>query len=292
MPRYNNVHRQQLFHWIGAHIEADRTSKSSRPRDLDDRHRRTYLDCLDGALRHGLWLKTPRDPDQLGDGSKVKVTRPIVCFTEWSLHESLPHTTRYGRLGLGFAKRFVSERGGQPVAYVRDQKRGDPFTKALLDLVAAFRAGALQGPRATALALQLDYLSHFVKRNRALPKPRPAPVAKRRARKPKGAGATARRVAPVNLFERRFGRTLHYLEEREWRIVHDPSLEGHFHPGPRGGAPDWYLPFETGEHLFTVVLPDNRTVHMALQSASLRRRLFQKEQPHVSVLSLEDIGTF
>src|SRR5690349_5406552 len=112
MANYNNIHRQQLFHWIGSHIDSRRAGQRGK---LDDAARTEYVSCLRGALKHGLWVKTPRDPDFLGKGDLIKVTRPIACFTEWTLGQSLPHTTRYGRLGLGFPKRFVLSRGGQPL---------------------------------------------------------------------------------------------------------------------------------------------------------------------------------
>ena len=114
---YNNIHRQQLFHWIGIHIEA-----KAPGRFLTDALRDEYIDCLEDALNNGLWAKVPGTPDQLGDGKLIKVSRPITCFTEWSLGQSLPHTQRYGRMALGFPKRFVLERGGQPVTYVSDLK--------------------------------------------------------------------------------------------------------------------------------------------------------------------------
>jgi hypothetical protein len=293
MPRYNNVHKQQLFHWIGAHIDfPDAAHPGRRIPVLEDRHREAYLESLTGALRDGLWVKRPRVPDHLGDGSVVKVTRPITCFTEWSLDESLPHTTRYGRLGLGFSKRFVSGRGGQPVTYVRDMRRGDPYTGALVGLLRAFRTGAVRGRNVAALTAQLEYLSHFAKRNRVAAKkrePRPErPVRKTAA----GMKAPDGPAAAVKRFARRYGSTLQYLEEREWRIVHDASLGAHFISGPASGVPDFFLPFVSGEELFTVVLPDNRTVNMALHSAPLRRRIFPRDTPHVTILSLEDIGTF
>src|SRR5438094_9710354 len=133
MAAYNNIHRQQLFHWIGTHID-----EQADQRKLSDTLREGYVDCLKGALRNGLWVKTPREPDHLGDGSLIKVHRPITFFTEWSLGQSLPHTTRYGRLGLGFSKKFVLSRGGQPVIYVRDSNKNDPYTTALKILARFF----------------------------------------------------------------------------------------------------------------------------------------------------------
>lgn len=293
MIRYNNIHRQQLFHWIGKHIEDQAGSGL-----LTDEHRLEYVLCLEGALRDGLWLKTPKVPDYLGDGSAIKVSRPIVCFTEWSLDQSLPHTTRYGRLGLGFPKRFVLERGGQPVTYVRDHRRGDPYTAALKELA---RFLLTVKPSALVSAAQLrgiwkhfEYLSHFAKRIQRPVEPGKA-VRGKPHKKPPLAGAPKPKREP-DPFERRYGRTLHYLEEREWRIVHDVALDEHFRKGrgdqPNPHLPQYYLPFEAGRELFSVVLPDNRTVNMVLNRKRLIRQVFPADAPHVTLLSLQDIGTF
>jgi hypothetical protein len=288
MATYNNIHRQQLFHWIGSHIDArvDRTRGK-----LDDSLRAEYVTCLRGALMRGLWVKTPRDPDYLGKGDLIKVTRPITCFTEWTLGQSLPHTTRYGRLGLGFPKRYVLARGGQPVTYVRDSIRNDPYTAALKALAKHFKDATAEANIATSKLTELqecfDYLSHF---NKRIKRPAlPSPVGKQ------AAATTARVSKPVQVpdpFVRRFGTTLHYLEEREWRIVYSPSLRDYFTEGGRANQPDFHLPFIPGRELFTVVLPDNQTVNMALNDRRISKQLYPSDAPHVTVLSLQDIGTF
>ena len=282
-PRYSNVHRQQLFHWIGSHIEAQLARG-----ELTNAAREQYVDCLEGALRHGLWVQSPREPDELGRGL-IRVRRAITCFTEWSLDLSRPHTTRYGRLGLGFPKLFVLQRGGQPVTYVRDLRRGDPYTAALVAIETAFQSGEVPGKSARQLETlrqHFDYLTHFSKRIRKQPRPH--------ARRPKPAPAKKPRAMPrdASPFERRFGGCLHYLEEREWRIVHDEKLAKHFARGPKDGPPSYYVPFRTGEHLFTVVLPDNDTVSRALRRHKIRNALFPSDRPHATVLSLEDVNTF
>lgn len=290
MNRYNNIHRQQLFHWIGKHID-DKAGGEPLTDDL----RQDYVACLESALEDGLWLKIPRQPDCLGDGSQIKVRRPIVCFTEWSLGQSLPHTSRYGRLALGFPKRFVLAHGGQPVIYVRDQVKKDPYTAALKQLALFFANAKGNSPAESktlrSLGDQFDYLAHFAKRIRreaSLPKPAPTPKRKRAA-----APVVAKEPNP---FDRRYGETLHYLEEREWRIVHDAALQDFFVKGPYSRQdqhlPQYYLEFEPGRELFTVVLPDNRTVNMAMSKKRLAQKLFPSEAPHVTILSLQDIGTF
>jgi hypothetical protein len=286
MPAYNNIHRQQLFHWIGGHIDI-----LSGDNKLNDGLREGYVACLRGALKNGLWVKKPRDPDFLGRGDLIKITRPICCFTEWNLLQSRPHTSRYGRLGLGFPKRFVLNHGGQPVTYVRDSLKNDPYSSALKKLAGFFRDGTdcikLPARRVEALKQHFDYLAHFSKRIKRPAAPR---VAFRRVSK------AARPVPSISKlpdpFNRRFGTTLHYLEEREWRIVYSPALDEFFETGDPRGMPKYYLPFVPGRELFTVVLPDNHTVNMALNDKFIRQKLYPADAPHVTILSLQDIGTF
>jgi hypothetical protein len=295
---YNGIHRQQLFHWIGRHLETPALKKYPAQRI---KQREAYVECLRKALETGLWLKVPQKPDFLGDGNTVKVTRPIACFTEWSLGQSLPHTTEYGRLGFGFSKRFVLSHGGQPVTYVRDAKSNAPFGSALLalgDILKDHENGIPRNVRHD-LSEHFEFISHFAKRIQVPPKPRMPAL----ALKPKGFSGlesmgfkeAAKRhkeaLAIERAFNRNYGQILHYLEEREWRIVYDKSLD-HFEAGPGGAGPQHYLPFTSGKELLTVVLPDNLTVNLALRDPEIRNKLYPEDAPHVTVLSLQDIGTF
>lgn len=87
-----------------------------------------------------------------------------------------------------------------------------------------------------------------------------------------------------------------YLEEREWRVVEHPSLleSGQLVAGSTTDEPKFYLPYQPGRELFTLVLPDNRTVNEVLCNVDFdfTTLLFPKNAPHVTVLSLQDIGTF
>ena len=86
---------------------------------------------------------------------------------------------------------------------------------------------------------------------------------------------------------------MEYLEEREWRIVYDQSLAKQFEEAePAEHGPKYYLRFKPGKELFTVVLPDNRTVRFAMEDDAIRQALFPDKAPPVTVLSLDDIGTF
>ena len=41
-----------------------------------------------------------------------------ICFTEIRLSQANEHARRYGKLGIGFARKFIMHRGGRPVIYV------------------------------------------------------------------------------------------------------------------------------------------------------------------------------
>ena len=168
MSKYLGLHRHQLFHWIGNHIESSRSNK------LSNHQRSEYIKCLKTALndKMGLWAKVPRDPDYLGDGSLIKINKPITCFTEWSLTQSRHHTSQYGRLGLGFSKKFVLDRSGQPVAYVLN-KKDNPYTQSLLKIVSWFENEASNyNIPYKELEILRDRLSYVTQLHKSLRKPR------------------------------------------------------------------------------------------------------------------------
>jgi hypothetical protein len=295
-----NIHRQQLFYWMGRSID----DQNGKRKLLRDELVTEVLRQLRGSLEHGLWVKSPRYPEKFElRGSSFALDLPIACFTEWSLGESLPHTSEYGRIGLGFPKRWVIERGGQSVTYFRHNEKGT-FLQAVFKLLAAQGNPDAHGawkPRPGATGFEeLRYLLHFAKMIRLkAPKPSraPAAVAPPPTRGPKRRQAPA--AVEAQMFKRKFGMPLQFVEEREWRIVHHPASR-RFVKGP--GVPEYYLPYLPGDELFTLVLPDNKVVSKVLQTDWFTERLFtpwkhypglkQRRVPPVTVLSHSDIGTF
>lgn len=302
MREYNSIHRQQLFYWTGRGFEVPALKRTAAKR-LETRL--AYVDRLKSILQKGIWLKTPDKPDQLGDGTLIKITRPIACFTEWALGQSLAHTTEYGRLGFGFPKRFILSKGGQPVIYARDAVSNSRYVEAFLEMarILSDESSPIPSNLRKALWKNFDFVSHFVK---AIQKPIPSrkkgkskpfkPLKKYEFLSPDKAldGLVELALAERERgFKRKFGRFLHYLEEREWRIVYDTSLKKKFAPGPGGNdGPECYLRFKPGSELFTVVVPDNLTLNMVMQDNELRETLFPKDGLPVTLLSFEDIGTF
>lgn len=236
-------------------------------------------------------------------GREFALDLPITCFTEWSLGESLPHTAEYGRIGFGFPKRWVIERGGQSMMYFRHNEKGR-FLQAIFKMLAAHATCDANGfwtPKPGVGGFEeLRYLIHFAKMIRLKPpepKRRPAMSGRAPASGPKRKASMA--ATEAQMFKRKFGMPLQFVEEREWRIVHHPSGK-HLVKGP--GVPDYYLPYLPGEELFTLVLPDCKVVSRVLQSDWFTERLFTPHKhypalkgravPPVTVLSHSDIGTY
>lgn len=140
----------------------------------------------------------------------------------------------------------------------------------------------------------LSFVSHFYKAMNVVPQKRASPSKRVRVKK------TEQRKKPVaKSHQRSFGGPLHYLEEREWRFVVRQERKRLIPKGVqenRNNAaphePPWLMPYTPGKDLFTVVFPDNVTLAMAIDDDDVRGALFQKDRPHVTVLSLDDLGTF
>lgn len=288
------LHRRQLFHWIGSDLE-------NNPNLSAAARAKTYVDYLRGSLRNGLWVRLPRIKETFGPKQEFKLELPICCFTETTLDEIEFHNRSYGRLGLGFPKRFVLAQGGKPINYINAVTR-DPSFKAwvrLGNLLSNERLKhTLPAKEWNELKTEFVYLSSFLKMMKPVRKPAQE-TAKRQTRE-SGEQSKPRegreRVPSVN---RHYGNILQFIEEREWRIVHNPQCRGQ-HPrdirannaAGIGNDPPWYLPYRPAHDLFTVVLPDARTKYEALQDDEIRGYLWPKNGPPVTILSLDDLSTF
>ena len=280
------LHHQQLFHWIGRDIEEKLAAKDD-PISEDEANKQ-YLSHLSTSLKHGIWLHPTSQPEYLGRGkSAIELTRPIACFTEWSLRDSKPHTRKYGRLGFGFARNWVTARGGQPVTYVRTAQDSTYAATAtsLYNRLKRLRKGGDEACH------ELEILLSYSRSLRGLPSPTEQPK-----EKPEGAVKTktkTKTTRPKDPHQRKWPAPMTILEEREWRIVHAEGLK-HCKTNTTSGTtkPNYYLPYKTGTHLFTLVVPNNEILNRVVNNDELRKQLFPDHRPHVSLLSWQDLGSF
>jgi hypothetical protein len=289
-PDDKRLHRRQLFHWIGGHIDGDRSLTA-------ETRTKRYVECLTASLRDGLWLKTPRVPDFLGRNREFEITLPICCFTEASVMEIGQHTLEYGRMGLGFPKRFVLQHSGMPVHYASEFANHAVFAswcKLKRFIESQMLVSSADAVLIDEIRRDFIYISHFLKRMNKIPesKPERKPTIKKVGKSDSAVPRSRSQSVP----KKYFGETLPFLEEREWRIVAkergDDVLPKKLVKNHCGEAPNYFLPYQPGKDLFSIVLPDERTYAAVIRNEELRALLFGPQVPPVTLLCLKDIGTF
>lgn len=102
-----------LVHWTGKDIQPD-------PEQLSGTQRRAFVDRLVSVLHDGFWMTKPVEKLFGYRGAWITYEAPITCFTEIRLSQTSTHARRYGLLGIGVTRRFVLDRFGGPVHYVRN----------------------------------------------------------------------------------------------------------------------------------------------------------------------------
>jgi hypothetical protein len=107
-----------LVHWTGKDICCDR-------KNLSDSQRKAYVDRLRSILQDGFWMTRPTErlvgsASNLGDCSLCDYVIDLACFTEVRLSQAESHSQQYGLLGVGVERKFVLDRRGGPVHYVRN----------------------------------------------------------------------------------------------------------------------------------------------------------------------------
>jgi len=99
------IHSKILIHWTGKDIDNSLGANKSQQ----------YVERLRDDLENGLFAK--RTSENLIRKKKIKNLLRI-CFTEIRLSQARTHAKRYGKLGIGFARDFILNKGGRPVIYI------------------------------------------------------------------------------------------------------------------------------------------------------------------------------
>jgi len=120
-----SVHPDILIHW---------TDSRWAGRPLDSRLRARYVDRLVAFYRVGLRLTQSKGDIQNLHGA-LNARQPVsprkrLCFTELRLSQVSTHVANFGSLGIGFRRRFLLEKGANPVFYVPNAPAGVANTNA------------------------------------------------------------------------------------------------------------------------------------------------------------------
>jgi hypothetical protein len=101
-----SIHSKFLIHWTG---------KKDIETQIENEKAQLYFDRLKDYYRNGLFLKRTEEATI----RRMRIKNIVrLCFTEIRLSQTHDHSDRYGRLGIGFAREFIINRGGRPVIYI------------------------------------------------------------------------------------------------------------------------------------------------------------------------------
>jgi len=101
-----SIHSKILVHWTG---------KKDIEKEPENRKAQLYVRRLKDYYQNGLFLK--RTEEAVLRGLKIKNLLRL-CFTEIRLSQAQIHAKNYGKLGIGFTRDFIMNRGGRPVIYI------------------------------------------------------------------------------------------------------------------------------------------------------------------------------
>jgi hypothetical protein len=279
------IHENMLFRWVGYDIEmGDEYAKLTAPKrpliplknDLSDEQREIYLDRLRDAFDPDKVLRVSRFDCQDKVGKQNVATDPRDClfFTEQAAGDAEGHFRRYGRMGFGFSKRAIFNQGGSPVIYTGGKHA---ILEKSIDILRKHLSISNAGKD---VADALEVFARYVKVSRM---PESDDVGKKPSLNEKRERIRSKRQE-IDSMAYPMEKRIRFLAEREWRLVHNPSQRRRWVHCSADWL--WYRP-ELGRELQVVILPDNRTLSMAIDCDKIRKSLISKSRPPVQLITAD-----
>jgi len=99
-------------------------------RNLQAERPQLYVERLENCIKKGLFAKRNNEAT-IRHRQMKRLCR--ICFTEIRLSEAQTHAQRFGKLGIGFKREFIMDKGGRPVIYVPfcPKRGGDLLEKSI-----------------------------------------------------------------------------------------------------------------------------------------------------------------
>jgi hypothetical protein len=113
-----SIRSEILIHWTGKHL----SSETDESKIISG-----YLELIKSIYSDGLrYSRAEEDEVVLGAGgaSSTIPKIPMICYTELRLSNVQEHTSRYGKMGIGFRRDWLMRHGANPVFYVQNRGEG------------------------------------------------------------------------------------------------------------------------------------------------------------------------
>lgn len=265
--KYSQLHQSLLFHWTqppeekGSKKRADECKFIPKSAPKNNADRKKFIEHIGSILTSGLRFCPPKCNHVEEITPAIKTTHSIISFSEWNVGSSSEHAQRYGHIGLGFTRKYITSYGGRSVIYINNQKT-DLVRKAMIKLLES----------STKDGILLDHaqvVASLLKIYKDPRKPRDPRVETKTVRK-------ERTLDEDRTFALDFGKGHGNLEDREWRILDFNTQD----VTPR------ILPCEPGK-LAMIVMPDHETLSLALQDEGIRDMVLPEDKPAICMISRE-----
>lgn len=241
-----------LVHWTGKDISTRQDALT--PTECDQ-----YVDRLVSILTRGFWMTRPTDRlvggnrrSRRGSSISYSMHPAMTCFTEVRLSNAIAHARKFGLLGIAVDRRFVLDRWGSPVHYVRNSKEENLVGK-FFELRYLLQQCARSGGVSTQDALDAaEHLGLFFK-------PMSSPNTDDFA----------------------------MIDEHEWRVVWNEEQQTRGNIAPTGAVhPEFRMPVSHSD-VRLIVFPDEITRRRALADRRFIRR-FPAGSSNPPLLTLQE----
>lgn len=280
-----HLHENMLFRWVGYDVEMGaENAKLSAPKrpliaiktELSDEQREHYLNRLRDAFEpnKGLRVSEYHSQDKVGSRHAAAEPRHCLFFTEQAAGDAEDHWRRYGRMGFGFSKRAIFNHGGSPVIYTGGK---DSILEKSIDIL---RKHLAESDADSAVNDAFEVFARFVKVTRMPPGEVTAGKSKPREKGAKKNASKLRADPMAYPSEQR----IRFLAEREWRLLENTSQKRRWRRCADGWL--WFRP-ELGRELQLVILPDNRTLRMAIDCDTIRKNLVLPNRPPIQLITAD-----
>ena len=222
-----DIHSKILVHWTGKKV----TKKGSR-----FIKETKYVERLKDYYQKGLFAKRTYE-DSIRNWKIKNLIR--ICFTEIRLSQVQKHANRYGKLGIGFTRDFIINKGGRPVIYIPFKPKDGILEESITQIHKISKSNNDE------IHMLIKWIMAHVKRM--------------------SNGKSEDSPDYEN-----------YYEEMEWRLVYDESPDNkHF---IKGKSKDFYrLKFGPSD-IKIIIFPNEHIMQMSLKDADLKK-YFSKHMP-------------
>lgn len=245
---FMNVRSEFLIHWTGNNKKKD--DIESKP---IGKRSELYLERLIDYYENGLFSRRKNEPTL-----RLRQVKDVVrlCFTEIKLSQVQTHASRYGKLGIGFNREFILQKGGRPVIYIpyNSNEESRILENNLLNIKDSISVLSKKlADQDSGLKELIDKMSNSLKWVKAYIK------------------RMGERKAPYI-----------YLEEMEWRIVYDES-DKHFSKLQSDDNGVHRLCFKSTD-VKIIIFPDDDTKKKTLNNRKMQK-YFSEHMPIMATLT-------